>query len=38
MLSKGIPAFNFILSRAKAKGGYYLGGLPNISHMRQDPE
>ena len=36
MLSKGIPAFNFILSRAKTKGGYFLGGLPHISHMKQD--
>ena len=27
-LAKGIPVFDFMLSRAKAQGGYYLGGLP----------
>jgi superfamily I DNA and/or RNA helicase len=28
-LSKGIPSFEFILSRAKAHQGYFLGGLPS---------
>lgn len=27
-LCKGIPVFNFMLSKAKAQGGYYLGGIP----------
>jgi len=27
-LSKGIPSFEFILSRAKTHKGYFLGGLP----------
>jgi hypothetical protein len=35
MLAKGIPVFDFMLSKAKAQGGYYLGGLPRSGSLNQ---